>query len=75
MTSQPMREEVMTKGAEHAKTAHKMMTIPADMGAKVKKPTSDDLSGFAVSVHADSGALRLLCNGAAIAPTGIDKNA
>lgn len=28
--------EVMAKGAEHAKTAHKMETIPPDVAAKVK---------------------------------------
>jgi predicted small metal-binding protein len=28
--------EVMAKGAEHAKTAHKMTTIPPEMAAKVK---------------------------------------
>jgi predicted small metal-binding protein len=28
--------EVMAKGAVHAKTAHMMATIPADMAAKVK---------------------------------------
>jgi predicted small metal-binding protein len=28
--------EVMAKGAEHAKTAHKMTAIPPDMAAKVK---------------------------------------
>jgi predicted small metal-binding protein len=33
--------DVMTKGAEHAKTAHKMMTIPADMAAKVKAAIKD----------------------------------
>ncbi len=28
--------EVMAKGAEHAKTAHKITTIPPEMVAKVK---------------------------------------
>jgi len=28
--------EVMAKGAEHAKTAHKMTAIPPEMAAKVK---------------------------------------
>ncbi len=28
--------EVMAKGVEHAKTAHKMTAIPPDMAAKVK---------------------------------------
>lgn len=28
--------EVMAKGAEHAKTAHKMTSIPPEMAAKVK---------------------------------------
>jgi predicted small metal-binding protein len=28
--------EVMAKGAEHAKAAHKMTTIPPEMAAKVK---------------------------------------
>ena len=32
---------VMTKGAEHAKTAHKMTTIPPDMAAKVKAAIKD----------------------------------
>jgi predicted small metal-binding protein len=31
----------MAKGAEHAKTAHKMMAIPADMAAKVKAAIKD----------------------------------
>ena len=33
--------EVMAKGAEHAKTAHKMATIPADVAAKVKAAIKD----------------------------------
>lgn len=33
--------EVMAKGAEHAKTAHKMTAIPSDMGAKVKAVIKD----------------------------------
>ena len=33
--------EVMAKGAEHAKTAHKMTTIPPDMAAKVKAAIKD----------------------------------
>jgi predicted small metal-binding protein len=33
--------EVMTKGAEHAKTAHKMATIPPDVAAKVKAAIKD----------------------------------
>ena len=33
--------EVMTKGAEHAKAAHKMATIPPDMAAKVKAAIKD----------------------------------
>jgi predicted small metal-binding protein len=33
--------EVMKKGAEHAKTAHKMMAIPPDMAAKVKAAIMD----------------------------------
>ncbi len=33
--------EVMAKGAEHAKAAHKMMTIPLDMAAKVKAAIKD----------------------------------
>ena len=33
--------EVMTKGAEHAKTAHKMASIPPDMAAKVKAAIKD----------------------------------
>ena len=33
--------EVMAKGAEHAKTAHKMTTIPPDMAAKVKGAIKD----------------------------------
>ena len=28
--------EVMAKGAEHARTAHKMTAIPPEMAAKVK---------------------------------------
>ena len=33
--------EVMAKGAEHAKTAHKMTTIPPDVAAKVKAAIKD----------------------------------
>ena len=33
--------EVMTKGAEHAKTVHKMTAIPPDMAAKVKAAIKD----------------------------------
>ena len=33
--------EVMEKGAEHAKTAHKMTAIPSDMAAKVKAVIKD----------------------------------
>jgi len=33
--------EVMAKGAEHAKTAHKIMAIPSDMAAKVKAAIKD----------------------------------
>ena len=33
--------EVMAKGAEHAKTAHKMETIPPDVAAKVKAAIKD----------------------------------
>lgn len=33
--------EVMAKGAEHAKTAHKLETIPSDMAAKVKAAIKD----------------------------------
>jgi predicted small metal-binding protein len=33
--------EVMAKGAEHAKTAHNMTTIPPDMAAKVKAAIQD----------------------------------
>jgi len=33
--------EVMAKGAEHAKTAHKMTTIPPEMAAKVKGAIKD----------------------------------
>jgi len=33
--------EVMTKGAEHAKTAHKMTNMPPDMAAKVKAAIKD----------------------------------
>ena len=33
--------EVMRKGAEHAKTAHKMASIPPDMAAKVKAAIKD----------------------------------
>jgi len=33
--------EVMTKGAEHAKTAHQMTSIPPDVAAKVKAAIRD----------------------------------
>ncbi len=33
--------EVVAKGAEHAKTVHKMTTIPPDMAAKVKAAIKD----------------------------------
>ena len=33
--------EVMAKGAEHAKMAHKMEAIPADVAAKVKAAIRD----------------------------------
>ena len=33
--------EVMAKGAEHAKTAHKMETIPPDVAARVKAAIRD----------------------------------
>jgi predicted small metal-binding protein len=33
--------EVMAKGAEHAKTAHKMTSIPPDIAAKVKAAIKD----------------------------------
>ena len=33
--------EVMAKGAEHAKSAHKMDNIPPDMAAKVKAAIKD----------------------------------
>jgi predicted small metal-binding protein len=33
--------EVMAKGAEHAKTAHKMTAIPSDVAAKVKAAIKD----------------------------------
>jgi predicted small metal-binding protein len=33
--------EVMAKGAEHAKTAHKMTAIPPDIAAKVKAAIKD----------------------------------
>jgi len=33
--------EVMAKGAEHAKTAHNMTAIPADVAAKVKAAIKD----------------------------------
>ncbi len=36
-TSAPTEAELMKKIAEHAKTAHKIETIPADMMAKIKK--------------------------------------
>lgn len=33
--------EVMAKGAEHAKTAHNMTSIPPEMAAKVKAAIKD----------------------------------
>jgi len=33
--------EVMTKGAEHAKTAHGLTTIPAEVAAKVQAAIKD----------------------------------
>ena len=33
--------EVMTKGAEHAKTAHGMATIPPDVAKKVEEAIKD----------------------------------
>ena len=33
--------EVMVKGAEHAKTVHKMAAIPPDIAAKVKAAIKD----------------------------------
>ena len=33
--------EVMTKGAEHAKTAHGITTIPPDVAAKVQAAIKD----------------------------------
>ena len=33
--------EVMAKGAEHAKTAHQMATIPPEVAAKVKAAIKD----------------------------------
>jgi predicted small metal-binding protein len=33
--------EVMAKGAEHAKTAHKMTSIPPEVAAKVKAAIKD----------------------------------
>jgi len=33
--------EVMAKGAAHAKTAHRMETIPPDVAAKVKAAIKD----------------------------------
>jgi predicted small metal-binding protein len=33
--------EVMAKGAEHARTAHQVTAIPADMAAKVKAAIKD----------------------------------
>jgi predicted small metal-binding protein len=33
--------EVMQKGAEHAKTAHNMKSIPPEMAAKVKAAIKD----------------------------------
>jgi predicted small metal-binding protein len=33
--------EVMAKGAEHAKTAHGMKTIPPDLAAKVQAAIKD----------------------------------
>ncbi len=35
--SAPTEAELMKKIAEHAKTAHNIGTIPADMMAKIKK--------------------------------------
>ena len=35
-TTAPTEDELMTKIAEHAKTAHKMDPIPPDMMVKVK---------------------------------------
>ena len=34
-------DEVMTKGAEHAKTVHDMETIPADVLAQVRAAIKD----------------------------------
>ena len=36
-TSAPTEAELMKKIAEHAKTAHKMETVPPDVMAKIKK--------------------------------------
>ena len=33
--------EVMAKGAEHARTAHKMATIPPEVASKVKAAIKD----------------------------------
>jgi len=33
--------EVLAKGAEHAKTAHKMTTMPPEMATKVKAAIKD----------------------------------
>jgi predicted small metal-binding protein len=33
--------EVMARGAEHAKTAHQMTSIPAEIAAKVKAAIKD----------------------------------
>jgi predicted small metal-binding protein len=36
-TNAPTEAELMTKIAEHAKTVHKMDTVPPDVMAKIKK--------------------------------------
>ena len=36
--------EVMAKGAEHAKTAHKLTVIPPEMEAKVKAAIKDKVA-------------------------------
>ena len=36
-TSAPTEEGLMKKIAEHAKSAHKIDTVPADLMAKIKK--------------------------------------
>ena len=36
-TTAPTEAELMKKIAEHAKSAHKMVTIPPDMMVKIKK--------------------------------------